>query len=190
MHICCATISFTVSVSTLIAKWNREAGYIWKLKYFLHSIKNHNWAENKMFAAEKKLWFIAIYHITLSFLCLWSINMVLLHRRGRLAAHRFIGPMPKKLIWHMDRGQCLFLPILLIRVNFYSDIWSSYQIRKIARCACDWIPGSFPRSLLQTKPLVMHVGIAKTRWRGNCSRHFRRMRKPQFYVSVKRPIAT
>ena len=36
---------------------------------------------------------------------------------------------------------------------------------------------------------VMHVGIANPRWRGKCSRHFRRMRNPQFYVSGKRPIA-
>ena len=34
----------------------------------------------------------------------------------------------------------------------------------------------------------MHVGIAKPRWRGKRSRHSRRMRNPQFYVSGKRPI--
>ena len=32
---------------------------------------------------------------------------------------------------------------------------------------------------------VMHVGIANTRWRGRCSRHSRRMRNLQFYVSGK-----
>ena len=35
---------------------------------------------------------------------------------------------------------------------------------------------------------VMHVGIANPRWRGNGSRHSRRMRNPQFYVSGKRPM--
>ena len=36
---------------------------------------------------------------------------------------------------------------------------------------------------------VMHVGIAKPQWRGKRSRHSRRMRNSQFYVSVKRPMA-
>ena len=34
----------------------------------------------------------------------------------------------------------------------------------------------------------MHVGIANPRWRGKRSRHFQRIRNPQFYVSGKRPI--
>ena len=34
----------------------------------------------------------------------------------------------------------------------------------------------------------MHVGIANPRSRGKRSRHSRRMRNPQFYVSGKRPI--
>ena len=35
---------------------------------------------------------------------------------------------------------------------------------------------------------VMHVGIANPRWQGNFSQQSRRMRKPQFYVSGKRPM--
>ena len=35
---------------------------------------------------------------------------------------------------------------------------------------------------------VMHVGITNPRWRGKRSRHSRRMRNPQFYVSGKRPM--
>ena len=35
---------------------------------------------------------------------------------------------------------------------------------------------------------VMHVGITNPRWRGKRSRHSRRMRNPQFYVSDKRPM--
>ena len=59
----------------------------------------------------------------------------------------------------------------------------------------------FPRHWLQRKLLVtpacmaarawrhvMHVGIANPRWQGKRSRHSRRMRKPQFYVSGKRPM--
>ena len=57
----------------------------------------------------------------------------------------------------------------------------------------------FPHHRLRREPLVsdlgihharavMHVGIANPRWRGKRSRHSRRMRSQQFYVSVKRPI--
>ena len=35
---------------------------------------------------------------------------------------------------------------------------------------------------------VMHVGNANPWWWGKCSRHSRRMRNPQFYVSGKRPM--
>ena len=35
---------------------------------------------------------------------------------------------------------------------------------------------------------VMHVGIANPRWRGKRTRHSRRMRNPQFYVSGKRSM--
>ena len=56
----------------------------------------------------------------------------------------------------------------------------------------------FPRHRLQNKPFVsdpgvhhstclMHAGIANPQWRGKGSRHSRRMRNPQFYVSDKWP---
>ena len=66
----------------------------------------------------------------------------------------------------------------------------------------------FPRHQLQRKTQVsepgMHHGTCVTHvpwcisgsltcgltWRGKCSRHSRRMRNPQFYVSVKRPMET
>ena len=59
----------------------------------------------------------------------------------------------------------------------------------------------FPRHPLQRKPLVCdpgmhhgtcvtHVGIASPRGCGKRSRHPRRMRNPQFYVSGKRPMLT
>ena len=61
----------------------------------------------------------------------------------------------------------------------------------------------FPRHWFQNKHLVsdpdmhqgtcdaramMHVGIVNPRWRGKCSRHSRRMRNLQFFVSGKRPM--
>ena len=55
--------------------------------------------------------------------------------------------------------------------------WISQQIRKFAGCAC-------------AGNAVMHVGIAKPRWRGKRYRHSRRMRNPQFNVSGKRPMGT
>ena len=76
----------------------------------------------------------------------------------------------------------------------------SYQICKIAGCACAGNAGNvFPHHRFQRKPLVsdpgmrharavMHVGIAYPRWRGKRSRHSRRMRIPQFYVSGKSPM--
>ena len=36
----------------------------------------------------------------------------------------------------------------------------------------------------------MHVGVANLRWRGKRSRHSRRMRNPQYYVSSMRPMET
>ena len=39
---------------------------------------------------------------------------------------------------------------------------------------------------LRMRRAEMHVGIANPRWRGRHSRHSRRMRNPQFYVSGKR----
>ena len=35
---------------------------------------------------------------------------------------------------------------------------------------------------------VMHVGIVNARWWGKHSRHSRRMRNPQFYISGKKPM--
>ena len=35
---------------------------------------------------------------------------------------------------------------------------------------------------------LIHVGIANPRWHGKRSRHLRRMRNQQLYVSGKRPV--
>ena len=83
--------------------------------------------------------------------------------------------------------------------------WASYQICKIAGCACTGDAGNvFPATDFKgskdfsdpdmhhgtcvTARAVMHVGIANPRWWGKRSRHSRRMRNQQFYVSGKRPM--
>ena len=87
----------------------------------------------------------------------------------------------------------------------YSSPWASWQIRKIAGCACAENAGNvFPSTAFKGNRLlaipawitsradaraVMHVGIPNPHWQGKRSRHSRRMRNPQFYVSRKRSMA-
>ena len=82
--------------------------------------------------------------------------------------------------------------------------WASYQIRKIAGCACAGYTGNvFPRHRLQRKPLVsdpgMHNGTcvthapwcmsgSLTRGGGENVPAFPAHAHPQFYVSGKRPM--
>ena len=85
--------------------------------------------------------------------------------------------------------------------------WASYQIRKIAGCACAGNDRSVsPRRQFQRKPLtsdpknasrhvrdaraVMYVGIAYPRWRGKRSRHSRRMRTINFVYLARGPCIT
>ena len=85
--------------------------------------------------------------------------------------------------------------------------WASYQIRKIASCACAGNAGNvFPRPPRVSDPdmhdgtCVTHVpwcipgsltrGFLWSRWRGKRSRHSRRMRNPQSYIFGKRPMTT
>ena len=97
--------------------------------------------------------------------------------------------------------------ILISELAMCSEMspWASCQIWKIAGCACAGNAGNvFPpptsketttkRSRHASRHVrharaVMHVGIAKPRWRGKRSWHSRCIRNPQFYVSGKRPIA-
>ena len=81
--------------------------------------------------------------------------------------------------------------------------WASYQIRKIAGCACagnagipstrvsdpDMHHGTCATHVPWCMPGSLNSGVLWSRWRGKRSRHFRRMRNPQFYVSSKRPMA-
>ena len=86
----------------------------------------------------------------------------------------------------------------------YRCIWTSYQIRKIARCACAGNAGNlFPTTDFKgNRQLVIPACITARASRtfrdacrdrqlvvtGKCSRYSRRMRKPQFCVSGKRPM--
>ena len=107
---------------------------------------------------------------------------------------------------------CFILPLLtdliMLCVRFSSDmigtvyhkliIWGQLRVAHATG-----IPGKFSSTSKETanqRPrhapwhvrharVVMHVGIANARWRGKLSRHSRRMRNPQFYVSYKKPIA-
>ena len=85
-----------------------------------------------------------------------------------------------------------------------SSTWASYQLRKIAGCACAGMPGKFPPPPQVSDPdmhhgmCVTHVpwcmpgsltsGFRCNRWSGKRSRHSRCMRNSRFYVSGKRPI--
>ena len=82
--------------------------------------------------------------------------------------------------------------------------WASCQIRKIAGAHAPGMPGTFSPSPQVSYPdmhhgtCVTHVpwcmpgsltsGFLWNRWRGKRSRHSRRMRNLQFYVSGKRPM--
>ena len=85
-----------------------------------------------------------------------------------------------------------------------SSQWASYQIRKIAGCACAGNTGNvFPATDIsgnyrlaipacitaRASRALMHFGIAHLRWRGKRFRHSQRMRNPQFYISAKRPMS-
>ena len=82
--------------------------------------------------------------------------------------------------------------------------WASCQLRKITGCACAGNAGNVSPPPRVSDP-DMHHGTCAThvpwcmpgsltdvllwsRWRRKRSRHSRRMRNPQFYVSGKRPM--
>ena len=82
----------------------------------------------------------------------------------------------------------------------------SCKIRKIAGCACtgnagnvsppprvsdsdtDMHPGTCVTHVPWCMPELLTSGFLLSRWRGKHSRHSRCMRKPQIYVSGKRPM--
>ena len=88
--------------------------------------------------------------------------------------------------------------------DYCKSPWAFLKIRKIAGCTCGGIPGTFSPPLRVCDPdmhhgtCVTHVpscmpgslprGFPWSRWRGKRYRHSQRMRKPQFYVTGKRPM--
>ena len=111
-----------------------------------------------------------------------------------------------QLFRHLLSSPSSFMHFLCItsRVTKSRNRWASYQIRKIAGCACAGNAGNvFPP--LQVRYPDMHHGTCVTHvpwcmpglltwvfiwscWRGKRSWHSWRMRNPQFYISGKRPI--
>ena len=89
--------------------------------------------------------------------------------------------------------------------QWLTEPWASCQIRKIAGCACGGNVGNvFPATAVLSDPDI-HEGACMPHmpwcisgsltysflwspWLGKCSRHSRRMRYPQFYVSGMRPM--
>ena len=64
-------------------------------------------------------------------------------------------------------------------------IWASCQIRKIGGYACAGNAGNvFPPPRIGDPNMQRFLW---SRWQGKSSRHSRRMRNPQYYVSSKRP---
>ena len=80
------------------------------------------------------------------------------------------------------------------------DIWASQQMRKITVAHASGMQGTFspPPRVSDHGTCVTHVPWCMpeslygtflcSRWRGKRSRHYRRMRNPQFYISGKRPM--
>ena len=115
------------------------------------------------------------------------------------------GCMARKVHLLGYQGYCLLTEreviVCFIVLVIHSDAWTSWQIRKIAGCACAGNAGNvFPasagkRSDMHHGTCVMHVpwympgsltrGLLWSRWRRKRSRC---MRNLQFYVSDKRPV--
>ena len=123
------------------------------------------------------------------------------------------GPGRDELTSLMMRPKCcrwtrltsLLLMLWCLASPGHQRPWASCQIRNIVGCACAGNAGNvFPPLRVSDLDMhhgtcVMHVpwcmpgsltsGFLWCRWRGKLSRHSRRMRNPQFYISGKRPMA-
>ena len=140
-------------------------------------------------------------HFTVFYFCAWvtiSLNCVV------------ISLSETGLRCHYSDNACHLTPVIYITAKYditaASHQWASYQIRKIAGCACAGNAGNvFPRRRFQRKPIVSDPGMHH----GTCVTHvpwcmsgsltcgdgenvpaFPAHAHPQFYVSGKRPIET
>ena len=89
----------------------------------------------------------------------------------------------------------LTLPICVTSRKRHGPRTTMYEIHKIAGCACTGNAGNVSPATDVKDPGMHHGtcvtpsrGIANPPWRGKHSRHSRRKRNPQFYVSGKRPM--
>ena len=91
---------------------------------------------------------------------------------------------------------CTYIYVYIYHKTFVT--WASCQILKIAGCACTGNAGNvFPPPRVSdpdmhhgtcVTPRSLTSGFHCRRWLGKRSRHSRRMRNLQFYVSGERPI--
>ena len=123
----------------------------------------------------------------------------------RLAVHHSVSILYEHKSVISRQKRTAFSTMRLMNINNnkearYIAIWASYQIRKIAGCACAGNAGNvFPRRRFQRKPLVgdpgMHHGTCRDACRDRSSAvtgktfpAFPAHAHPQLYVSGKRPI--
>ena len=120
---------------------------------------------------------------------------------GPAAADIFSSWLVQVIVWRRTAGKPLSKSVLTKMSTSYGPL-ARYVIMRVAHAP--GMPGTFsppltskdttsnrsrhaPRHVRHARA-VMHVGIANPQRQGKRSRHSRRMRNPQFYVSGKRPI--
>ena len=135
-------------------------------------------------------------------LCQIWINLVMYHLNGHSypAWKKKLFISPNKIvswIWSQklsrndsNSNQSFISTTCLIRLLALSSNGPLARPLKLRVAHSTWMPGTFPRHRLNMWLLIrLHNWIDKPRWRGKRSRHSRRIRNPQFYVSCKRPMA-
>ena len=104
--------------------------------------------------------------------------------RIRLPSNKNLCPLKLGIILFIS---CCYVPLMFIS-------WVSYQIRKIAGCACAGISGkASPATDWLAIPTCITAPAWCTcrnacRWRGKRPSHSRRMSDPQLHISDKRPM--
>ena len=123
---------------------------------------------------------------------LFVVGFVLFHFQSRLLVEIKVHESVMVSFWSHFQG-CFPGTDIIFTIVVHS--WHG----RLARYVKLWVahapgmPGTlFPRPTskgnVRDARAMMHVGIAKLRWRGKRSRHSRRMRNPLFYVYGKRPM--
>ena len=114
-----------------------------------------------------------------------------LHRPCHRCRH---SPSPPCLLFISSYAPWSIAIAIIIVMDFLPDM-SNFGMRIRRECRERFLHHRRQRKPLVNDPdmhhtrAVMHGGIANSRWRGKRSRHSRRMRNSQFYVSDKRPMS-